>query len=73
MKVKTSEKYCKHPDLPRARLIRIHLCFVKKWFWRGHTVRIANAREFFWLGINVVIRRPWLADPARVLHPELFN
>lgn len=41
-------KYVKHPLLPKSNLITIRIFSHK---WRYHTVRMANAREFFYCGI----------------------
>lgn len=65
--------YSFHRELPKSSLIRIRRCYVKQWFYCGHTVRIANARELYWLGFNVVFRMPWLKHSAKQLYPEIFK
>lgn len=67
------KQYFSHESLGKAPVIRVRVSYVRRWFWKPHTVRIANAREFYWLGLNIMIRRPWLLSSARALHPELFN
>jgi|GEM_PF-3246641 len=66
-------KYFRHPELPKANLITIRRSFVRCWFWRGYTVRNANARQFYWLGLSIIIRRPWLKHSARALYPDIFK
>ncbi|KAB0555326.1 hypothetical protein [Pantoea stewartii] len=66
-------KYFFDKRLPKATLIKVRKSYVRDWFWKPHTVRIANAREFFWLGYNFTIRAPWLKHSARALYPKLFK
>lgn len=64
-------KYIRHPSLPKSSLISVKRYKHGWWF---HTVRIANAREF-WLfrRFDIVIRRQWLSAPGKQLYPELFS
>lgn len=64
-------KYIRHPNLPKSSLISVKSYKHGWWF---HTVRIANAREFWLLcRFHILVRRPWLSGPAKQLHPELFS
>ncbi len=67
------KQYYIHKSLEKSSIIRVRISYVRQWFFKPHTVRIANARDFYWLGLNISIRRPWLLSSARALHPELFN
>lgn len=61
-----------HPNLPKASWLIIDCRGFSLRRPRFMKMRMANAASVWVLGINVVIRRPWLAGPARQLHPELF-
>lgn len=63
-------KVISHANLPKAKtMIRK---FTHHWFF--HTVRLANAREFFiFKSLAITISRPWLESSARALHPEIFT
>ncbi|CAI2057285.1 Uncharacterised protein [Serratia entomophila] len=64
-------RYMKHSGLPKANLITLRASNHK---WWCHTVRIANAREFFLFRfVWFTVRRPWLKGSAKALHPELFD
>ncbi len=67
------KKYCFDKRLGKATLITVRKSYVRDWFWKPYTLRIANAREFFWLGYNFTVRAPWLMRSAQALHPELFK
>lgn len=56
--------------LPKAALIRVERTHGRPFF---AAFRLANARLFYlgWLCLSV--RAPWLAGPARRLHPECFD
>jgi len=62
-----------HRGLPKASWINVDLrglSLSRPWFAK---MRFANAVSYFLFGASVVVRRPWLAGPARQLHPELFK
>lgn len=66
------DAHVSHPGLPRASWLNVDFrCFSLK-RPRFMKMRVANALSIYLFGVNIVIRRPWLAGPARQLHPELF-
>ena len=67
------DAHVSHPGLPKANWISIDFRGFSLRRPRLMRMRLANAASFWVFGINVVIRRPWLAGPARQLHPELFK
>ncbi|WP_312139956.1 hypothetical protein [Stutzerimonas nitrititolerans] len=67
------DAHVRHPSLPKASWISVDFrCFSLR-RPRFMKMRMANAASVWVFGISVVIRRPWLAGPARQLHPELFE
>ena len=72
-------KYVKHKDLPKAPLLKIS--FGRHWFrvskiQRGRLfkkMRHANCVSIFVGPVHIIARRPYLAGPARQLHPHLFR
>ena len=63
-------RYVRHPGLPKAKWIKVELL---PFSGRYSKMRGANFLSIYWWRINIVIRRPWLAGPARQLHPELWK
>ena len=64
----------KHKGLPKSCLLKVTFL---PWRYQVGTrflrSRGANFASVWMWRFNVVIRRPWLAGPARQLHPELFE
>ncbi|ASN72943.1 hypothetical protein 8S6_12 [uncultured Caudovirales phage] len=64
----------KHKALPKSCLLKV--TFLP---WRYQACRSfmrsrgANHLSIWAWRFHVVIRRPWMAGPARQLHPELFE
>lgn len=65
------DAHVKHAGLPKASFLRVSWCKGL----RSRFLKTRGANYFcFWFGpLEVTWRRPWLAGPARQLHPELFN
>ena len=61
-----------HPLLPKASWVSINFRGFSLRRPRFMKMRMANAVTLWVFGIEVVIRRPWLAGPARQLHSELW-
>ena len=53
--------------LPKAKLIQVRL--TKSWRTKPLYARCANCAVVYWLGLEIVWRRPWLAESAERLHP----
>lgn len=67
------DEHVYHPGLPKANWISVDLRgfrMSRPYFLK---MRLANAIDFWFFGVNVVLRRPWLAGPARQLYPQLFK
>lgn len=62
-----------HRRLPKASWVYVGLSGFSLRGRRFMRFRMANALSIWVFGIEIVIRRPWLAGPARQLHPELFK
>lgn len=67
------DAYVSHPGLPKAAFLSINLRGFDLRRKRLTKMRAANAARIEFFGIDIVVRRPWLAGPARQLHPELFT
>ncbi len=61
-----------HRHLPRSSWLRVNFRGLDLTRRALSKMRFANAARFELFGIEVIVRRPWLAGPARQLHPELF-
>lgn len=75
--------------LPHAGPMQFHIhWFVLKWWWQSvrlknwwsvryymspQRTRMANCVSLRWGVFELLLPRPWLAGPARVLHPEAFG
>lgn len=69
-----SRAFVSHPDLPKASWLKVSwLPFHYSCALRVLSIRGANFYDVWIWRLNIVIRRPWLAGPARQLHPELFR
>ena len=62
----------RHPKLPKSALLSVSLRGFDPRRRKVAKMRFANAVRIEVFGIEIVIRRPWLAGPVRQLHPELF-
>lgn len=67
------DAHVRHPGLPKASWVSINARGLSLRRPRFMKFRVANAVTLWVFGIEFVIRRPWLAGPARQLHPELFK
>lgn len=64
----------KHKDLPRSCLLKI--AFLPLRYPVGKNFMRSRGANFLALWVwrfEIVIRRPWMAGPARQLHPKLFE
>ena len=64
----------KHKDLPKACLLTV--TFLPFRYPVGRNFMRSRGANFLALWVwrfEIVIRRPWMAGPARQLHPELFE
>jgi hypothetical protein len=63
-----------HSKLPKASMLNISFL---PWRYQVHRnymhTRGANFAAIWLWRFQIVIRRPWMAGPARQLHPELFE
>jgi len=64
--------HVRHPMLPKASLIKVTF-FRFPCGFKWSTMRMANALRIQAWRFEIVVRRPWLAGPARQLHPELWQ
>lgn len=67
------DAHVRHPGLPKSNWLSMNFRGFSVRRTRFMKMRMANAVALWVFGIEVVIRRPWLAGPARQLHPELFK
>lgn len=67
------DAHVRHPGLPKASWINISFRSFSLRRPRFMKFRVANAVTLWVFGVEVVVRRPWLAGPARQLRPELFK
>lgn len=64
----------KHKNLPKSCLLKV--TFLPLRYPLGNNfmrIRGANFLAIFVWRFEIVIRRPWMAGPARQLHPNLFE
>lgn len=67
------DAFVRHPLLPKASWLFVSFRGFSMRNRRLAKFRMANTLMLRFFGIEVVIRRPWLAGSARQLHPELFE